>query len=151
MHAACTEGGLAVKTELLEAKSSNSLNEYKSITGRSIVFTEPVKLDQLVEFSTGKIIQDDSDSYGTSIKNKIIVAPNFSFHPDLEYLIYLLSINDCRPKGIVVTRANSSLILGALLADIPIIHGFKERVPELIKSGEKITMNHQDRSVLIRV
>jgi predicted aconitase with swiveling domain len=131
-------------------KISTTLKSKRSVTGKTIIFNEPVDLESALDFKTGKIIQAGHVHEGKSIKNKIVVAPTFLFNPDLEYLIYLLAKNDCNPKGVVVEKASSSLILGAVMADIPIVYGLTDKKMEILRDKESLTINLEKQSVEIR-
>jgi predicted aconitase with swiveling domain len=136
-------------TEWIRATGCNELTKCRSVTANTLVFKEPLAIDLLIDPNTGRITKSGHEHEGKSVKNKIIVAPGFAFNLDLEYLIYLLSMNKCSPKGVVVERASSNLILGSVLANFPLIYGFKEQIMDLVQNSYKITINLEKQSVKI--
>jgi predicted aconitase with swiveling domain len=136
-------------TVSIKASGVNMLKERRSVTAETLVFNQPINLNSFIDFNSGAVKKKGHAHEGKSIKNKIIVAPSMSFDSDLEYLIYLLSKNQCSPRGIIVKSASSNLILGAVLADIPIIHGLEKGKLELISGSKKVTMDLEKGAVKI--
>ena len=134
-------------TVWFNAEGTSLYHGKRSITGDVMVFTEPVKFESSFDPRSGKVILPKSEHFGKSIRNKIIVAPAVTYHSDLEFLVYLLEKHRCKPKGFIIKRASSSLILGAVLADIPIIYGFTEGSFDMLTTGEALTIDFERKAV----
>ena len=134
----------------LTAVGVNIRNPRKSTSGKAIVFSEPVDLEALINPRTGKVIAEGHEHEGISVKNKILVAPKFAFNTELEFLVFLFASSEVAPKGIVVDKVSSNLILGAVMADIPIIYGFPETIIDFIRTGDNITINIVEKTITIK-
>jgi predicted aconitase with swiveling domain len=137
-------------SEKLNAVGVNIRNPRKSVSGKAIVFSEPVDLETQINPRTGKVISAGHVHEGLSVKNKIMVAPKFAFNPELEFLVFLFASSEVAPKGIIVDRVSSNLILGAVMADIPIIYGFQEPINDFIRTGDNVTINIVEKTITIK-
>ena len=141
------EGGRITQT--LRADGYNLKTAQRSVKGTALIFKEPIDIEAMIDLQTGRV-QKVHPLGGKTVKNKIIVAPSLSYNTDLEFLIYLFSVNKCSPKAFVVIRASSNLILGAVLADIPVIYGFKDNPVDIIKTGDQVAVNFEKKSIEVK-
>ena len=121
-----------------------------SVSGTAVLFPDPIDLENQIDIRSGRVVLAGHPLEGKKITNKIMVAPNMSYNPDLEFLIYLFAVNKCSPKAFVVNRASSNLVLGAVLADIPVIYGFLEDLTEVVKTGDHIAVDFEKKSIEIK-
>jgi len=122
----------------------------KSVTGSALVFPDALDMGTMIDPKSGKIMLSTHESTGSSIKNKIVLAPRFSYNLDLEYLLYLLAINEVKPKAIIVHKASSNLVLGSVMADIPLIYDLPEEVNDLVKNGDRITIDFDNKEIHLK-
>jgi len=137
-------------TEKLVGTAVHIRNPRKSVSGKVVVFPEPIDLEKHIDPRTGKIIKNDHALAGVSVKNKILVAERFAFNAELEFLIFLFASSEVAPKGIVVDRVSSNLIIGAVMADIPIIFGFPESILAHVNNGDTIKIKIEEKVVEIK-
>ena len=122
----------------------------RSVSGQAVAFSKSLDIERAIDLAGGKIREDVHENAGAAIRNKIVVAPGFSYNPDLEFLIFLLASGDNRPKGIVVQKASSNLILGAVMADIPIIYGLPHEFSDFVRTGDRISIDLERKEIKIR-
>ena len=136
-------------TAIFTAESVTLQNARRTVSGQAVAFSKALDIERTIDLSSGKINPNAHENAGTAFKNKILVAPGFAFNPDLEFLVYLLASSDNRPKCIVVHKASSNLVLGAVMADIPLLYGLPSEFSDLVRTGDRISIDLEHKKIKI--
>ena len=83
--------------------------------------TKPVSFLGGIDPDTGKIIEKNHDLKGETIKNKIFCFPSGHGSTVGSYVLYALAKKKLAPKAIVNQTADSVVVVGAIIANIPMI------------------------------
>ncbi|MEM2262865.1 MAG: DUF126 domain-containing protein [Candidatus Bathyarchaeia archaeon] len=89
--------------------------------GEALVSTKPISFLGDVDPATGKIIEKRHDLYGECIKDKVLCFPHGHGSTVGSYVLYSLAKNGLAPKAIINRRADPVVVVGAVIASIPMI------------------------------
>lgn len=87
----------------------------------ALVSTKPLSFLGGVDPTNGKIIEKNHDLWGECIKDKIFCFPNGHGSTVGSYVLYSLVRKKLAPKAIVNQKADPVVVIGAIIADIPMI------------------------------
>jgi len=90
-------------------------------TAQALVSNKPISFLGGVDPATGKIIERHLDLYGECIKDKVLCFPHGHGSTVGSYVLYSLAKNGLAPKAIINRRADSVVVVGAVIANIPMI------------------------------
>jgi predicted aconitase with swiveling domain len=90
-------------------------------TGEALVSKQPLSFLGGVDPADGRIIEKNHDLYGKCIKDKILVFPHGHGSTVGSYVLYSLKQNKAAPKAIVNKTADPVVVVGAIIADIPML------------------------------
>ncbi|MHA2357359.1 MAG: aconitase X swivel domain-containing protein [Candidatus Heimdallarchaeaceae archaeon] len=132
----------------------------KELTVRSIVEGEiegeiivsPIEISFLggIDPETGIIIDSENPIKGQSIVNKIFVFPKSKGSTVGSYIIYGLKVNDVAPLALVANEAETIVIAGAILADIPLVDQPNEDIIQLVKTGDVLKIDTKRNKLIIK-
>ena len=120
------------------------------VEGKAIVSTKPISFLGGVDATTGKITDPESTLFGESIKDKIFVFPEGQGSTVGSYVIYGLSINDVAPLAMIANQAETIVIAGAVLAEIPLVDQPEEDIIKSIKSGDIVNIDTSKGIIIIK-
>ncbi|MEM2385766.1 MAG: DUF126 domain-containing protein [Candidatus Bathyarchaeia archaeon] len=89
--------------------------------GEALVSEKPISFLGEVDPATGKVIDRHSDLYGECIKDKVLCFPYGHGSTVGSYVLYSLARNGLAPKAIINRRADPVIVVGAVIANIPMI------------------------------
>jgi len=105
--------------------------EYITLKGRAIVegqcqakalvSSKPISFLGGVDPANGKIIEKNHDLHGETIKDKILCFPHGHGSTVGSYVLYSLARNKLAPKAIINQTADPVVVVGAIIAEIPMI------------------------------
>jgi len=105
---------------------------------KALVSAKPISFLGGVDPATGKIVEKDHDLCGESVKGKILCFPHGHGSTVGSYVLYSLSKRHLAPKAIINQTADPVVVVGAIIADIPMI----DQVDiSLIKTGDLIEVD----------
>lgn len=90
---------------------------------------------------TGKTPVKGSDLGGRSLTNKIFVFPTGKGSTVGPYVAYKGKKNGTLPKAMICTAAEPVVVLGALIADIPMIDRLNMDPVEVIRTGDYVKVD----------
>ena len=97
----------------------------KIVEGRckaeALVSAKPISFLGGVDPADGKIIERDHDLCGECIKGKVLCFPHGHGSTVGSYVLYSLAKKKLAPKAIVNQTADSVVVVGAIIADVPMI------------------------------
>ncbi len=88
---------------------------------QALVSTKPISFLGGVDPTNGKIVEKNHDLHGDCIKDKVLCFPYGHGSTVGSYVLYSLANNDQAPKAIVNRMADPVVVVGAIIADIPMI------------------------------
>ncbi len=102
-----------------------------------LVYNKPLSFYGEVDKNTGRLID------GRQLVNRILVLKQTRGSTVAPYIIYGLAKKQKAPQAIVVTKAEPMLIVGAVLAQIPLAEGIPPGILEKLHDNcyAKITIN----------
>jgi phosphomecalonate degydratase small subunit len=87
----------------------------------ALVSLKPISFLGGVDPADGKIIERKHDLCGLCIKDKILCFPHGHGSTVGSYVLYSLSKKGLAPKAIVNQTADPVVVVGAIIADVPMI------------------------------
>ena len=80
--------------------------------------------------------------FGQTYKNKILVLNESKGGVASAWMLYEMKIRDVVPKAILFNRANTILVQGAALADLPMCDRFEDGdITSLLSTGDKVIVD----------
>ncbi len=96
----------------------------------------------LVEPETGIIIEKNHDIEGRSIAGKVLVMPSGKGSSVVQADgLYKLMKNDNAPKAMIIEHADTVLVSGAIVMEIPMVHKVEKAFYKTVKSGDFIKLD----------
>lgn len=120
------------------------------VEGEALVSTKPISFLGGVDAKTGKITDPENNLFGESMKDKIFVFPEGQGSTVGSYVIYGLSIYNVAPLAMIANQAETIVIAGAVLAEIPLVDQPDENIIADIKSGDIIKIDTSERIIEIK-
>lgn len=109
--------------------------------GQAIVSRDAVCF-YLVEPETGVIIEKNHDIEGRSIAGKVLVMPSGKGSSVVQADgLYKLAKNDKAPKAMIIEHADTVLVSGAIVMEIPMVHKVEKIFYDTVKSGDIISLD----------
>ncbi len=87
----------------------------------ALVSTKPISFLGGVDPADGKIIDKNHDLCGQCIKDKILCFPHGRGSTVGSYVMYSLAKKNLAPKAIINQTADPVVVVGAIIADIPMV------------------------------
>ena len=104
-----------------------------TLRGKALVSKKPISFLGGVDPKSGVIIEKNHDLNGKCIKDKILCFPHGHGSTVGSYVMYALAKNHLAPKAILNEKADPVVVVGAVLAGIPMIS--QVRIDQ-IKTGD---------------
>ncbi|MBC7129879.1 DUF126 domain-containing protein [Candidatus Bathyarchaeota archaeon] len=89
----------------------------------ALVSLMPISFLGDVDPKTGRIIARSHDLYGKKLKDKVLCFPHGHGSTVGSYVLYSLAKNGVAPKAIVNEKADPVIVVGAVMANIPMVDG----------------------------
>ena len=109
--------------------------------GEALVTRDPISFMGSINPKTGYVIERGHEIEGQCLKGKILVFPSAKGSTGGSYMLYYLVRNGGGPAGIVNAEADSVVVIGAIVADLPMVDRINiaeiETGDRLIIDGEK--------------
>ncbi|MGQ9545113.1 MAG: DUF126 domain-containing protein [Candidatus Bathycorpusculaceae bacterium] len=87
----------------------------------ALVSAKPISFLGGVDPADGKIIERNHDLFGECIKDKILCFPYGHGSTVGSYVLYSLAKKNCAPKAIINQTADPVVVVGAIIANIPML------------------------------
>jgi len=112
----------------------------------ALVSTKPISFLGGVDPADGKIIEKNHDLCGECVKDKVLCFPHGHGSTVGSYVLYSLAKKNLAPKAIVNQTADPVVVVGAIIADIPMMDQIDIKQ---IKTGDIVEVNACDGFVKI--
>jgi predicted aconitase with swiveling domain len=87
----------------------------------ALVSTKPISFLGGVDPADGKVTEKNHDLCGECIKDKVLCFPHGYGSTVGSYVLYSLAKKKLAPKAIINQKADPVVVVGAIIADIPMI------------------------------
>jgi predicted aconitase with swiveling domain len=104
----------------------------------ALVSKKPISFLGGVDPATGKVVEINHDLHGECIKDKVLCFPHGHGSTVGSYVLYSLAKKGLAPKAIVNRWADPVIVVGAVIANIPMIDGVDV---SQIKTGELVEVD----------
>jgi len=109
--------------------------------GIALVTNRPISFFGEIDPKTGKIISQSSEIRGESVSNRILVFPHGRGSTVGSYIIFALKENSLAPCAIINEETEIIIAAGCSIAEIPLVDKLEDFTTEIVKNGDKITVN----------
>ena len=89
--------------------------------GTALVSSKPLSFLGGVDYDSGVVIEKDHDLKGQFIKDKVLCFPSGHGSTVGSYVLYSLVRKGCGPKAIINQVADTVVVVGAIIAEIPMV------------------------------
>ncbi|MGE5607428.1 MAG: DUF126 domain-containing protein [Bacteroidota bacterium] len=108
------------------------------VQGEALVTKECISFMGSINPKTGFVIERGHELEGKCLQGKILVFPSSKGSTGGSYMLYDVVKNGVGPIGIVNIEAESIVVIGAIIADLPMV----DRIDiNQIETGDFITMD----------
>jgi predicted aconitase with swiveling domain len=104
----------------------------------ALVSAKPISFLGDIDPKTGKVIEKNLDIYGECITGKVLCFPHGHGSTVGSYVLYSLAKNKLAPKAIVNEKADPVIVVGAVIANMPMIDQIDV---SQIKTGEIVEVD----------
>jgi len=94
-------------------------------TGEALVSSKPISFLGGIDPADGKVIEKDHDLCGICVKDKILCFPHGHGSTVGSYVLYSLAKRKLAPKAILNQTADPVVVVGAIIADVPMLDKIK--------------------------
>lgn len=112
----------------------------------ALVSAKPLSFLGGVDYNTGAIVEKEHDLKGESVKGKVLCFPNGHGSTVGSYVLYSLVKKGVGPLAIVNQVADSVVVVGAIIAEIPMVDQIDIGQ---IKTGDIVEVNGEKGTVKI--
>ena len=96
----------------------------------------------LVEPETGVVVEKNHDIEGQCIAGKILVMPSGKGSSVVQADgLYKLAQNNKAPKAMIIEHADTVLVSGAIVMEIPMVHKVDKVFYDRVENGDVITLD----------
>jgi len=89
--------------------------------GSALVSAMPLSFLGGVDYNSGVVVEKGHDLNGQPIKDKVLCFPSGHGSTVGSYVLYSLVKKGCGPKAIVNQVADTVVVVGAIIAEIPMV------------------------------
>jgi len=89
--------------------------------GLALVSQKPLSFLGGVDYDTGVVIENDHDLKGESLRDRVLCFPSGHGSTVGSYVLYSLVKKGMGPKAIVNQVADTVVVVGAIIAEIPMV------------------------------
>lgn len=111
------------------------------VEGEILISNVPISFLGGVNPKTGIVEDKESNIYGKSVKDKILVFPYGKGSTVGSYVILQLKKNGVAPKGMINLKSETIISVGAIISRIPLVDMLEGKGYEELKDGEKVEVN----------
>jgi predicted aconitase with swiveling domain len=117
------------------------------VEGKTLVSPIPISFFGGIDPKTGEIIDSENPLHGQTIANKIFVFPQGKGSTVGSYTIYGLRVNGVAPLAFIANKAETIVVAGAILADIPLVDQPEEDVLNFLKTDDCVILDTQNKII----
>jgi len=118
-----------------------------TVTGQVLVMREGFSPRYDLDRVTGIISRIGHSVEGQSVKGKILVIPTSKGGVAGGWAFFDLLHKGIAPLALVFGKLNPVMVQGAVLANMPITEGWNNDLVQLLKTGDTITIDPENRQI----
>ena len=111
------------------------------VSGEALVSHTPISFWGCVDPFTGILTEAGHELEGQSLTGKILVFPTGKGSTEGSHRILELATRGLGPLGFINIKGEVVTVLGAVLAEIPMVDRLDQDPVAVIKTGDKITLD----------
>ncbi len=115
--------------------------------GKALVTEEPISFLGGINPNSGKVIEKNHELENNSIEEKILVFPHGKGSTVGSYVLHQLSLNNKAPRGIITRNAEPIVAVGAIIAEIPMVHKLNKDPIRNIEDGDIVRIDENSVEV----
>jgi len=104
--------------------------------GPALITREPLSFLGGIDPKTGEIIEEGHPLKGEKVSGKMLIFPHGKGSTVGSYVMLGLSKNNKAPAGIINAEAEPIIIVGAIIAGIPMVDKPAKDIFKLVKNGD---------------
>lgn len=109
-----------------------------NVEGEALVTKDPISFMGTINPKTGYVIERKHEIEGACLSGKILVFPFSKGSTGGSYMLYDVVKNGVGPKGIINLEAEPVVVIGAIVADLPMV----DQVDiDKIETGDYVYLN----------
>lgn len=106
--------------------------------GEALISKNPISFYGGVDPKTGVVREKGHPLEGVSIAGKILVFPYGKGSTVGSYIILALAKNNVAPKAIINLESEPIIIVGCILANVPLVDKPEKNIFDIIKNGDYV-------------
>lgn len=106
--------------------------------GEAIVSEKPVSFLGDIDPETGVVRDRESELYGRSVADKILVFPEGRGSTVGTYILLRMRKSGCAPAGIIMAESEAIIAVGAIIAGIPLVDLPEVNIFDVIETGDHV-------------
>lgn len=116
--------------------------------GKALVSEEPISFLGGVDPESGRINERKHPLEGESVEGRVLVFPRGKGSTVGSYVLYQLARNGRAPAAIINREAEPIVAVGAIIADLPMVHKLDRDPLKSIESGDLVTIEGETVEVV---
>ncbi|KXA91605.1 hypothetical protein AKJ57_00515 [candidate division MSBL1 archaeon SCGC-AAA259A05] len=110
------------------------------VEGKALVSEDPISFLGGVDPETGEIVEPGHQLEGKSVKSRVLIFPHGKGSTVGSYVIYQLVLNGVAPAAMINQVAEPVVAIGAIIAEIPLVHKLNKNPIKNVENGNKISI-----------
>jgi len=119
--------------------------------GEALVSTEPISFYGGVDPETGVVVERGHPLEGECVAGRVLFFPHGKGSTVGSYVIYRLWKRGLAPAAVVNVRSEPIIVVGCVLASIPLVDMFPQRLLATVRSGSSVRVIARGRKALVVV
>ncbi len=122
-----------------------------NVEGEALVSLSPLSFYGGVDRKTGIVVERGHPLEGQKIAGKILFFPYGKGSTVGSYVIYGLAMNGLAPAAIVNVKSEPIIVIGCVLANIPLFEGVTPQMLNEVKTGSKVRITCTGKKAFVEV
>jgi len=110
------------------------------VEGEALVSAQPLSFYGGINPETGVIVERGHMLRGVKVSGKILVFPHGKGSTVGSYVLYAMAKYGTAPKAVLNREAEPIVVVGCILAGIPLVDRFNQDPVEALKTGDKVRL-----------
>ena len=114
------------------------------VRGKALKWDRPISFLGDVDPGTGDISRDGLTG---NVRDRVLVFPEGAGSTVGSYVIYNLKLSGNAPRAMLMRKAEAIIVMGCIIANIPLVHRIPEDQYESISTGDTVEVGPADGSI----
>lgn len=121
------------------------------VEGEALVSPSPISFYGGIDKETGVVVERGHPLEGRRITGKVLFFPYGKGSTVGSYVIYGLAMKGLAPTAIINVKSEPIIVIGCVLANIPLFEGITPQVLNKVESGFKVKIRCAGEKALVEV